>query len=155
MTIRPAVKADAKGIAQILRQLGWFPARSAEPLEMTETRVADLIERCHSDTSHLVLVAEHQAHDVLGYVAVHWLPYMILGGVEGYISELFVREAERGKGIGRQLLEAVKMRAAEHGCVRLMLLNGRQRAAYDRGFYQKNGWIERSEMANFVFPLSH
>ena len=101
MTIRPAIKADAKGIAHILRELGWFPARSPEPLEMTETHVAARIERCHSDTSHLVLVAEHQAHDVLGYITVHWLPYLILGGVEGYISELFVRAAERGKGAGR------------------------------------------------------
>ena len=154
-TIRPASKADARGIAQILHEVGWFPAINAEPLEITETRVAGLIEHCHSDTSHLVLVAKSQAHEVIGYAVVHWLPYLILGGLEGYISELFVREAERGKGIGRELLQAIKERAAEHGCARLMLMNGRQRPAYARGFYQKNGWTERSEMANFVFPLSH
>ena len=86
-------------------------------------------------------------------MAVHWLPCLILGGVEGYISELYVLAAERGKGIGRALLEAVKASAVEQGCVRLMLVNGRRSSAYERRFYQKNGCVERSEIANFILPL--
>lgn len=78
---------------------------------------------------------------------------MILAGHEGYISDLFVRESDRGKGIGRMLVEAVKEQATERGCTRLSVVNGRNRESYRRGFYQKLGWRERDEVINFILQL--
>ncbi|UCD56486.1 MAG: GNAT family N-acetyltransferase [Candidatus Hydrogenedentota bacterium] len=52
-----------------------------------------------------------------------------------HVSELFVLESERGKEIGRRLLEAVKKEAVERGCVRLQLLTGRNSMSYERGSY--------------------
>ena len=39
-------------------------------------------------------------------------------------------------------------------CSRLSLLNNRQRESYQRGFYAKNGWEERSDLVNFIKKLS-
>jgi GNAT superfamily N-acetyltransferase len=89
----------------------------------------------------------------VGYIAVHWLAYLFLPGLEGFISELFVREAARGAGVGRRLLEAVTQDAKKRGCYRLSLLNGRHRESYLRKFYEKLGWEERSIMVNFIYYI--
>jgi GNAT superfamily N-acetyltransferase len=84
---------------------------------------------------------------------VHWLPYLLLPGPEGYVSELFLRESSRGLGIGGQLIETVKAEALKRNCSRLMLLNLRKRESYKRGFYKKQGWEERQEAVNFIFKM--
>ncbi len=151
VTIRPAAAEDAKTIAAIFREIGWFPHINAELPADTEARITQNIRLCQADSSHTVFVAENSEHVVLGYIAVHWLPYLMLTGPEGYISELFVRESERGKGVGHKLLDAVKERAIQRGCSRLQLVTGRDRLSYR--IYQKLGWKERLEIADFIMPL--
>ena len=151
--IRKAQPGDAMGIAAILRGLEWITRFAAEPIEATAQRVAHHLELCHADGSHTVYVAENEGGEIAGYAAVHWLPYLLLLGPEGYVSELFIREADRGQGIGTQLLETVKKEAEARGCARLMLLNMHERESYRRGFYKKQGWEERPDAANFVYSL--
>ena len=140
--------------AEELRQSGKLPEQGKN----VQCPVVAIHGDCDSspsegDESHTVFVAENQNGEVVGYIAVHWLPYLMLAGSEGYISELFVRESDRGKGVGRKLLEVVNEQAIKRGCTRLMLVNGRNRESYKRGFYQKLGWDERQEVANFVLLL--
>ena len=151
--IRPATSADVPATAAILRGLGWFAHVNDGSPAGTETRIAEHLLMCLDDDSHSVLVGEGAKGAVLGYVAVHWLPYLMLPGPEGYISELFVAESARGAGLGTKLLEAVKDMAAGLGCSRLMLVNRKTRESYARGFYRKLGWEEREEFANFVLHL--
>jgi GNAT superfamily N-acetyltransferase len=69
------------------------------------------------------------------------------------LSELFIRESERGKGIGTRLMETIKVEAQARGCSRLMLVNSRSQKSYWRGFYKELGWEEREDAANFVCRL--
>lgn len=151
--IRRAVLSDVPAITSLLRSLGFFARISAEAPETTQKRVFAHLTLATADDSHLILVAETPQGEIAGYCAAHWLPYLILPGPEGYVSELFVQEAFRAQGIGGQLLDAIQVEAKERGCSRLMLLNLRKRESYQRGFYPKHGWEERPEMANFVLPL--
>jgi GNAT superfamily N-acetyltransferase len=153
VVIRKARPGDARGIAAILRELEWITRFDAEPIEATAQRVAHHLELCQTDDSHTVYVAENEGDEIAGYAAVHWLPYLLLLGPEGYVSELFIREADRGQGIGTRLLETMKKEAEARGCARLMLLNMHERESYQRGFYKKQGWEERPDAANFVYPL--
>ena len=151
--IRPATPNDVEAIAVIIKGLGWFSFINDESTAETETRVKRHLHLCLADDRHTVLVAEVAGGAVLGYVAVHWLPYLILQGPEGFVSELFVAEAARGAGLGTKLLEAVRNMAIGRGCSRLMLVNRKTRESYQRGFYRKLGWEEREEFANFVLHL--
>jgi GNAT superfamily N-acetyltransferase len=151
VTVRPATVSDAKVIAAIFREVGWFPHINAESPADTEARIERHMSLCQADKSHSVLVAEKPSHTVVGYISVHWLPYLMLAGPEGYISELFVLESERGKGIGHKLLDAVRKQAVERGCARLQLVTGRERTSYE--IYRKLGWKERPEIADFILPL--
>ena len=100
---------------------------NAEAAQTTQTRMLKHFTLCAADDSHLILVAQVSSGEIAGYCAVHWLPYLILVGPEGYVSELFIKDGFRGQGIGSQLLETIKVEAQNRGCSRLMLLNMRKR----------------------------
>jgi GNAT superfamily N-acetyltransferase len=153
MTIRHATSEDVSAIVHILRELGYSAHINAEPPTATEQRIGRNFELCTASESHTVYAAELSNGDIAGYAVVHWLPYLLLTGPEGYVSELFVRRSEQGRGIGTLLLEAVKKEGEKRGCSRLSLLNMRNRESYQRGYYKNVGWEERENAANFVLRL--
>jgi GNAT superfamily N-acetyltransferase len=151
-SIRPAVEDDAPALATLIRGLGLFPRFDGEAPETTAARAARNMTMCRADSSHTVLVVE-AGRQVVAYAAVHWLPYFILKGPEGYLSELFVAESHRGAGIGTALLDRVVEEGRSRGCARLMLEAAKDRESYRRGFYRGRGWTERPDMANFVYTF--
>jgi GNAT superfamily N-acetyltransferase len=151
--IRPARAEDVAGIAATLRDLGWFTHIEAEPVEETERRVAVQLALCAANGDHTVLVAEDESGQIVGYLAAHWFPNMLKGG-DGYISELFIREAARGRGLGGRFLAAIEEEGIRRGCTRLMLFNRKERESYQRGFYPNHGWEERGDTALFNLWLT-
>ncbi len=151
--IQKAEEDDAAAIAVLLRQLGWFIHLDTASAQDCADRVGRHIALCNADESHSIYVTKNRAGDFVGYASIHWLPYMFLTGIEGYLSELFVTEQYRGKAVGRLLLERIKTEAKDRGCSRLMLVTSRNWESYQRGFYVKQGWREREEVANFICDL--
>ena len=152
--IRKLSAQDAPQIAELLKQIGWFEAFKSESIEATSRQVRFYIEQCLADNSHSAFAAQSPDGKIVGYGSVHWLPYLFLQGPEGYVSELFVREFARGQAIGRQLLKTIETEAKARGCVRLSLINLRNRESYVRQFYIKAGWEERPEAANFIYRIT-
>jgi GNAT superfamily N-acetyltransferase len=136
--------------------MGWFAHINREPQLETEARITSQLAMNNEYGDHTVLVAElvnaRGASHRAGYLNVHWLTNL-MKGADGYISELFVREEDRGKGIGSALLDAVRREASKRGCTRLMLFNLKQRESYQRGFYLTQGFEERTDGAFFTQML--
>lgn len=154
--VRPADRQDVPAIADLLRSMGWFAHINREsPLE-TQARITSQLVLNSDYGDHTTLIAElvnaRGVGHLAGYINVHWLTNL-LKGADGYISELFVREEDRGKGAGSALLEAVRLEASKRGCSRLMLFNLKQRESYQRGFYVKQGFQEREDGAFFTQTL--
>lgn len=154
IAIRNATLDDARQLALLLQGIGWFEAFNSGDIEPSRARVEARLTQCLADPSHSVFVAEWPAGEIAGYGSVHWLPYLFMSGPEGYVSELFVRASARGRGVGGKLLKVIEAEARARGCQRLSLINLRSRESYQRQFYIKAGWTERSEAANFVYPVS-
>jgi GNAT superfamily N-acetyltransferase len=154
MRLRKATIEDAEALASLLTEIGWFEVFKNESLEESTQRVRAELELCLADDSHLVCVAQSEEGKVIGYVSVHWLPYLFMHGPEAYVSELFVRDSARGRGVGRRLLQAVETEARSRGCTRMSLTNLRRRESYKRQFYVKAGWTERSDAANFIYQIT-
>ena len=150
--IRTAQVHDAAAIAGILHELAWFEHINGTPMRETQAAVARRIEQCLRESTHTILVAERPGHGVIGYIAAHWFPNLLLGH-DGYVSELFIQPAAAGQGIGRRLLKAIEVEGRRRGCTRLMLVNRRVRESYRRGFYKKMGWQESPDSAFFVRRL--
>ena len=155
ISIRDELPEDASAIDAVLRALGWFTHLDDLPANETQARIARVLaEKGLPGSDNTLLVAESDAHRVVGYVFVHWRPNLIFGG-EGYVSELFILPDARGQGIGGALLEEAKLRGIARGYQRLTLFNRRERESYQRGFYPKHGWIERDDTALFMYSLDH
>ena len=152
--IRKVSAQDAPQLAELLKEIGWFESFKNEPFEAAIQRVKLHIEQCLADNSHSIFVAEPRYRAIVGYGSVHWLPYLFLQGPEGLVSELFVRESARGQGVGRELLRNIETEARARSCVRLSLINLRNRESYMRQFYVKAGWEERPEAANFIYRIT-
>lgn len=150
--IRRAVGEDAPRLATLLRALEHFDRLRQEPLPAQVARIRAALDGAGDCRS--LYVAETADGALVGYVAVHWLPYLILRGPEGFVSELFLTPDARGRGIGSRLLAAAVAEARARGCARLGLLNDRRRESYTRGFYAARGWTERADMANLVLLLN-
>jgi N-acetylglutamate synthase-like GNAT family acetyltransferase len=144
LQIRSAELKDSDGIVALLAELASEDGRTRFDVD----RVCELVRECVNATGHTIYVADREG--VVGYVAVHWIPFPMLGGREGYISDLVVRTAARGTGVGSRLLSAIEAHARELGCVRLMLNNRTTSEAYRRAFYSMRGFRQRDECANLV-----
>ncbi|GAK52285.1 hypothetical protein U14_03536 [Candidatus Moduliflexus flocculans] len=150
--IRTATQADAAGIASIIREMGWFVSVNAETEAETVERITAVFEKAENSSSYVAFVAE-TAEEIVGFAALHVLPYLIHTGNDGYLSELFIRESARGQGVGTALLQTVQDEARRRGCFRLRLINVKTRDSYQRGFYAKNGWEEWPDAATFVYRM--
>ena len=153
--IRSAQVSDAFALADLLREIGYFSWINDTSPELTRDRISTHLSMCLADASHNVYVAcpKEEHAGILGYVSVHWLPYLLNRGPEGYVSELFIRPSARGQGIGSALLDTAIAEARRRGCDRMRLLNMRHRESYLRGFYKKHGWEEREDAATFQLAL--
>ena len=152
ITIRNAVLGDAVRMAEILREIGWSSRRNSLPLEDVSKPIEGLIEHCINDShGHSMLVAVDEDDTVVGFTCVHWVPFVMLGSWEGYVSDMFVSPEASGMGVGTALIECVIEEGESRGCMRLMVTNGKEKASYKLGFYKKLGWTERPSVANFVY----
>lgn len=148
--IREPEAGDIPALAELLASLeaaSW--TRGMDRIEVERVLSACL----RGKTAGVYLRVAEAEGKLAGYASAHWLPNLILGGPEGYVSELFVAPADRGRGIGGALLEDLEAEARARGCVRLSLLNLRERESYRRGFYAKRGWTERPGAANLIKRL--
>ena len=152
LQIRLAKTDDAVSMAEILREIGWSEKRNNMPLEEVSTPIENLIIHCNEDPQgHCMLVAVDEDGQVIGFTTVHWVPFVMLGSWEGYISDVFVSPQASGKGAGSALVKHVMELGEKRGCMRLMLTNGKEKPSYQTGFYKKMGWTERPKVANFVY----
>ncbi|MFT8243778.1 GNAT family N-acetyltransferase [Roseomonas sp. BN140053] len=128
--IRRATEADAPALVELVRQLG---------RQVTE---AEVLATLREGDSHPVLVAE-EAGQVLGVVAVHATRMLHRLRPDARITTLVVAEGARGRGLGRQLVDAAALLAERSGCNRLELTTGRDRREA-QAFYRALGFTDSS-----------
>lgn len=145
--IRALRPDDAADLAEIVGQIPWFHPLLRSPLGPAV--VADHLKRALASPDGFCRAAQVDGR-VRGYLSAHWLTYLVMPAPELYVSELFIHQDWRGRGLGGMLLEAAEAEAARLGASRLMLFTGKGRECYDRGFYPGRGWVERPMVANFV-----
>jgi predicted N-acetyltransferase YhbS len=147
ISIRPLKPSDIADIMQLHRELGWNPAFKADGSTLKQR-----LEALITEESALLLVATLKGK-VVGYIHGEIVTYLLFAGREMLVSELFVMESVRGRGVGKALLNAIESEAVQQKCFRISVLNSRERESYKRGFYPSLGYEERPHTANFTKRL--
>ena len=113
--IRPAVIADAELVYALICELADYEKLRHEVVATVESSRESIFG---SDSCTEVLIAELHGEPV-GF-AIYFSTYSTFLARQGiYLEDIYVREAVRGQGIGKQLLSAVARVAAERQCGRL------------------------------------
>jgi GNAT superfamily N-acetyltransferase len=113
--IRPATIADAELIYALICELADYEKLRHEVVATLESSRESIFG---SESCTEVLIAE-LGGEPAGF-AIYFATYSTFLARQGiYLEDVYVREALRGRGIGKQLLAAVARAATERSCGRL------------------------------------
>ena len=114
MALRRATRADVPEILRLIRALAEYE-KLASDVVATEAGLAETLFGARPAAE--VLLAEVDGRAV--GLALFFQNYSTFLGKPGiYLEDLFVEPAFRGKGLGKQLLQAIAKLAVERGCGR-------------------------------------
>ncbi len=115
LRIRPGELEDVPLIAELIRGLARYEKLEHEVV-MTEEKLTDSLfgERRYAET----LIAENDGEPVGFALFFHnFSTFLAQPGI--YLEDLFVVPEQRGRGVGRALLERLARVAVDRGCGRL------------------------------------
>jgi ribosomal protein S18 acetylase RimI-like enzyme len=126
-TIRPALPADLPalgrlGAALVRTHYEFDTLRFIAPTPETEHGYAWFLGTQLEKPNAVILVAERNG-EVVGYAfaTVEGYDYMMLRGPAGVLNDILVDPAERGRGLGRMLLDAALAELRARGAPRVVL----------------------------------
>lgn len=125
LCIRPATVHDAALLWTMIRELAEFE----HELERVTIRPQDLARDGFGDHPRFRALIAEWDHQPAGY-ALFFASYSTWAGRGLFLEDLFVREAFRGKGVGKALLAAAARVAMDEGCYGMQweVLNWNQKA---------------------------
>jgi GNAT superfamily N-acetyltransferase len=133
MEIRPAAERDIPALIPLMRAYCDF-YESNPPDSGLDAMARALIAA--EDDEGMLLVAEDDAGEVIGFAAVGWKWSSLRGAQLAVLEDLFVAPEARGKGAADALIEACAARARANGAPVMTWLtapdNRRAQAVYDR-----------------------
>jgi ribosomal protein S18 acetylase RimI-like enzyme len=137
MTIRRATPGDADSVARLLHD---FQEEFEEPspgAEALEERYSDLIRN-----REMTVLLAGDGPD--GFAQIRYRPWVYSAGpnAHAYLEELYVVPALRGKGIGRELLDAAMETARSEGATHMELGTSENDEAA-RALYESAGFTNR------------
>lgn len=137
--IRPAMLADTPALTRLLAQLGY----DTEP-----GRIETMIYLADSD-SELITVAEIN-DQLVAVISLIFFDYFPAAARYARITAMVVDELHRSKGIGSELLEYARIKAAERDCACIEVTSSVSRKG-THDFYVNAGFHHDSY--KFVLPI--
>ena len=134
-TIRSAASTDLDALVPLLGLLFSIEADFRPDPERQRRGLAQAL----ADPSRVGVLVAERAGAVIGMVTAQLVVSTAEGGTSAWIEDMVVAERERGRGLGRRLLEAIEAWARARGASRLQLLADRENAPA-RAFYARLGW---------------
>lgn len=140
ISVREANPADAPALALLFGELG-FPAPAAVIAERLVAMQAK---------GEMVLVAEGPEGPI-GVLTIHLTPVLHRPTPVGRFTALVVAEGNRGRGVGRALVEAGEGHITDRGCALVEVTSNRGRPEA-HAFYERLGYEVTSLRFKKVLP---
>lgn len=110
LTLQPAEPADVPLLLEFMQ--GYYAFEGINYVEDTATQA--LTRLISSDQFGRVWLIRLQGRAV-GYIVLTFGYSLEMGGRDAFIDELFLIEAERGKGVGKRVMELIQAEAGRLG----------------------------------------
>jgi len=133
--VRPASPTDEAAVLDLIEEL--FAPPGSRPPGYRRERAAAAFRGTLEDPEADVLVAL-DGERIVGLASVYVDVHTIRFGRRCWLEDLVVTEAERGRGVGRRLLDAATEWARAQRCTHLGLVSAAARRDAHR-FYVANG----------------
>jgi ribosomal protein S18 acetylase RimI-like enzyme len=153
ITIREAKETDLQLVRNYTVETGWTTVLAeSERKELDKEKwtkhMLELFNKLSRRETNKIFVAEDENHAFLGYLWVGEGSSMMTELKHGYISDLFVKEEFRGKGIGKMLLEKAQSYCREKRYSRILLMvsvnNETAKRLYDKmGFKAEQTYMAK------------
>ena len=128
--IRPATGAHRSPLFELVRAFPTSTPCSADAYSRALQAKLAAPDSC-------LLVAEENGR-LVGYLAGHRHETFYAGGLTSWVDEVLVVEPFRGRGLGRQLMEAFEDWSRDAGCVQVSLATRGASAFYQRIGYESS-----------------
>lgn len=117
ITIRPVTQDDVDDLARISSEMSAF--YGSPPAHDHDARASMIRTALFDDNqgSHVLVACEED--QLIGLTSFSFVWPATAGSRSLYLKELYVIEAHRSRGIGSQLVDAVKAVGRAHGCTRI------------------------------------
>ena len=135
ISVRRAEAADAPEVARLLHD---FNTEFSEPTPGIPV-LTDRARRLLADGAMTVLLAGEGPD---GLAQIRFRPSVWTGALDAYLEELYVVPQQRGRGIGRALMEAAMETARQVGAARMELGTSETDTAAI-GLYESSGFTNR------------
>ena len=135
ITIRRAKEGDAALVHRLLRDL----AETLGKAEVFSSTASDIERFGFGDDPRFEALLAFEGDEAVG-LALYFFEFSTWRGRPGvYVQDMYVAPRMRGRGLGRELMEAVVRRSRERGgrYVKLSVYDGNQQAI---GFYRSLGF---------------
>jgi GNAT superfamily N-acetyltransferase len=137
VTVAPARPEHCAAIAELLDELDrFYGATDTEPAEQRRDHIRDGLFT--SPPAAYALLA-WEGDRLAGFACYSFLWPATAGTRSLFLKELYVAAAGRGKGIGRLLMDALRLTATQHGCSRVEWTTDDNNSGAMR-FYQTLGY---------------
>jgi GNAT superfamily N-acetyltransferase len=133
--VRPAVVDDAADVARLLHDFNTEYDDPTPPVAVLAVRVRELL-------AEEAIVALLAGEPPLGIALFRIRPSLWSNAADVYLEELYVVPGQRGKGIGKALLNAAIEAAREAGADHFELTTG-ETDTEARGLYESSGFTNR------------
>lgn len=139
--IRAATPADAGALLPLLQAYWTFEGTAGFEAKTLQRRLSEFLS---NRTYGLAWVAQDEGR-LIGYLLAAFVFSFEYGGRMAELDEFFVDEANRGRGIGRRMLETARQALQREGCAALQLqvadANRQAQSFYSSfGFAPKRGY---------------
>ena len=148
--LRPVLPNDLDLICRHREAMFAESGRDAPEIAAMNPAFCDWLKPRLQDGRYFGLIAERDGHSVggIGLMIIEWPPHPSHPSDDrrGYVLNVFVDQEQRGRGIGRLLMDAADREFRRRGITYVILHTSKA----GRPLYERTGWLQTSEMAKAI-----
>lgn len=136
------ILARPKDIDRLARMVADYHA--FENIDQSDDEIRAALAPLLEDSPHGAAYLAGPPNSPIGYIILSFGYSVELGGIDGFVDELYIRPAVRGRGIGGEILQQILPAMAAHGvkALHLEVAHDNTRA---QSLYQRHGFRPREK----------